>query len=153
MNTNVNIKLIKRRDLYRGIITADEIIKAYQDAFGIQWWHKYVGLADFQLADETYFEANREEIKKVLEQDQIDKEIYKAEEFDCDNYSFALMGSFHHNRETAPMPIFITWVLTREGGHALLSFYEAGKVFLIEPQTDEIIPGVPADWALILLCG
>ena len=62
------------------------------------------------------------------------------------------MGVFHQNKETAAMPIFITWVLMPQGGHAVLSYYVAGTVRIIEPQTDDVFE-VPTDWKLLLLCG
>ena len=70
----------------------------------------------------------------------------------CDDFAFRLMGVFHQDRRTAAMPIFITWVMTPQGGHAVLSYYVAGVVRIIEPQTDAIFP-VPGGWELILLCG
>jgi len=70
----------------------------------------------------------------------------------CDDFAFRLMGVFHQNRETAAMPIFITWVLTPQGGHAVLSCYVTGRIRIIEPQTDDI-SSVPAGWKLMLLCG
>jgi len=70
----------------------------------------------------------------------------------CDDFAFRLMGVFHQDLRTAAMPIFITWVGTPEGGHAVLSYYKNGKVKIIEPQNDEIY-AVPKSWALMLLCG
>jgi len=70
----------------------------------------------------------------------------------CDDYAFALMGAFHRDLETAAMPIFVTWVATPSGGHALISFYYEGEVVMIEPQNDEVF-SVPENWTLKLLCG
>lgn len=143
---------IKRRIVRRGPITQSELKSAYKKTFGVSWWQEIFGLVDFKFADQTYAEADLEEMNKVIEKDQTDKQEWVSEDFDCDDHAFSLMGAFHHNRETAAMPIFITWVSTPLGGHAVLSFYKEGKVQIIEPQTDEIFD-VPGNWGLILLCG
>lgn len=75
----------------------------------------------------------------------------------CDDFAFRLMGVFHQDRRTAAMPIFITWVSWDEPdyglvGHAVLSFYSKGKVYIIEPQTDEVYE-VPFYWNLDMICG
>lgn len=70
----------------------------------------------------------------------------------CDDFSFRLMGVFHQNPKTAAMPIFLTCVMTSQGGHAVLSYYYKGKVNIIEPQRDWIY-NVPTDWTLMLMFG
>ena len=128
------------------------IQRAYEIAFEVKWWHTLVGLAHFEFDDEEYVAPELEEIEKVLAADQGDKEQYVANDFDCDDFSYALMGAFHKNRMTAAMPIFITKVLTPQGGHALISFYHKDTVTLIEPQTDQLFE-VPPGWALMSLTG
>ena len=141
--------MIKPRNTIRGAIPNHKILDAYRKVFHYPWW--LFGRA-FYLADQYYQETDEELILNILAQDRTDLEEYVAEDFDCDDYAFRLMGVFHQNRETAAMPIFITWVLTPQGGHAVLSYYVNGTVRIIEPQTDNVF-GVPADWKLMLLCG
>jgi len=136
------------RDLLSGsIIPATEIIKAYRKTFKVKRWCKNI----FFMADKYYKEVDEDIINSVLTQDKIDAEQYVKEYFDCDDFAFSLMGTFHKNEDTAAMPIFVTWVLTPQGGHAVLSYY-SGEVNIIEPQNDEIYP-VPKNWKLLLLCG
>jgi hypothetical protein len=105
------------------------------------------------LADEEYKEVDEELIQMILDADLGDREDYEAEYYDCDDFAFNLIGVFHQNKETAAMPIFITWVNTLGGGHAVLSYLNSlGEVKIIEPQNDEIY-FVPKDWSLVLLCG
>ena len=154
--------MFKIRNLVKGNIPAWEIRKAYKKAFNIstpsfrerllmaitgQGWQ-----SPFFFADNYYKETDEELIRQILKEDETDLQEYVAEEFDCDDSAFRLMGVFHQNRETAAMGIFITWVMTPRGGHALLSYYVDGEVKLIEPQNDKIFP-VPRGWELILLCG
>jgi hypothetical protein len=144
----------------QGDITAAEIQVAYEGSFGIagdDWLHKLLRLfltirTPFYFADQYYKPVDQELLQMILDADTGDKEEYETEYYDCDDFAFRLMGWFHMDRDAAAWPIFITWVNTSQGGHAVLSYYQDGQVFIIEPQTDQVFP-VPADWSLILLCG
>ena len=144
--------MIKTRQTVRGAIPGSEIQKAYQEVFKVPWWRMWFS-SPFKLADQSYLEADEVLIGAILGQDKTDLEQYQAEEFDCDDFAFRLMGAFHNNLKTAAMPIFITWIAMPQGGHALLSYYSQGQVKIIETQTDEIIFTVPKNWQLLLLCG
>lgn len=151
---------LRPRNTAAGDISAAEIKAAYQRAFhlaGEGWLLQLLRLfydirSVFNFADEYYKEVDVELLEMILDADQGDKEEYEAEWYDCDDFAFRLMGIFHCDREAAAMPIFITWVVTPQGGHAVISYYKAGEVGIIEPQSDEIFP-VPEDWTLMLLCG
>jgi len=170
--------VIKRRIKNRGGIPAKEIANAYIKQFKVSFWDRLFGRTSLQLADANYEEANPIIIEAILFEDKTDKEEYIAEIFDCDDFTYALMGVFHQRPEAVAMPIFITWVaigiIGRLGkikfiaksiinrmtfgifgeveGHALLSYYYEGHIFMVEPQTDEVFKP-PEDWRLILLCG
>ena len=135
------------------MITSLEIKDIYVKTFGVSWWQELFGMVKFCFGDLQYEDLDLEEVKKVVASDEIDKMKYEAEEYDCEDYAFALMGALHHNRKTAAMPIFITWVSMPEGGHAVLSVVTKDRrVLIIEPQNDSIYP-VPNNWSLMLLCG
>jgi hypothetical protein len=148
------------RKTVRGDIPSSEIKAAYQKAFHIAgegWLQNLLRLfydirSVFNFADAYYKEADEELIQMILDADQGDKEEYETEWYDCDDFTFRLMGILHCDKEAAAMPIFIIWVSIPEGGHAVLSYYKDGQVKIIEPQTDQIFP-VPKDWSLMLLCG
>ena len=136
-------------------VNATDIVTAYQSAFNMSWWQFLLATLQgvFKMADQEYDEANPELIMQILEQDKTDLEKYKAEQFDCDDFAYRLMGVYHQDLRTAAMPIFITWVGMPNGyGHAVLSYYKDGKVTIIEPQNDDVY-AVPKDWTLILVCG
>lgn len=144
----------------QGEITAGELKAAYEAAFhigGNGWLDKLLSLflmirTPFYFADELYKPVAPDLLQLILDADTGDKEEYETEFYDCDDFAFRLMGWFHMDRDAAAWPIFITWVNTPQGGHAVLSFYQDGLVYIIEPQTDDVFP-VPADWTLMLLCG
>ena len=142
--------VIETRIANRGNISADEIKQAYIKAFeiGLCERHKVC----FHLADETYSMADPQKIKEILETDATDKMEYVPESVDCDDFAFRLMGIFHEDKDAVSMPIFLTWVLTPEDGHAVLSYCYQGQITIIEPQNDLEFP-VPEDWKLILIIG
>jgi len=158
---------MRYRQTDRGTVQAADIIAAYQAAFNIPWWRLLLStLATalrvggiFQLADASYREMTDDEERRLygfLEQDKTNLEYYVDGDFDCDDFGFRLHGALHIDLAFAAMPIFITWVSweTSEGtvGHAVLTYYKAGKIKYIEPQNDIIKP-IPEDWQLNLLCG
>jgi hypothetical protein len=144
----------------QGPITPAEIQPAYEQAFNVPcrkcikrllcWLSGFRG--PFYFADQYYQPVDEELLQMILDADTGDKEEYETEFYDCDDFAFRLMGWFHMDRDSATWPLFITWVETPQGGHAVLSYYQDGQVFIIEPQTDQVFP-VPMDWSLILLCG
>ena len=141
-----------------GTIYCGDIIAAYQEAFGMTWWQGLLSAFNgtFKMADAYYQRADTGIILDVLGKDKTDLEKYKAEDFDCDDFAFRLMGVFHSDPRTVAMPIFITWVEwyqdNQRYGHAVLSYYCKGIVYIIEPQNDNVFL-VPDGWSLNLLCG
>ena len=142
------------RNTVRGSVNAVDIITAYRKAFNMSWWQVLLATLQgvFKLADQYYQVADEAIILEILERDKTDLVLYVAEDNDCDDRAFRLMGVYHQDNRTVAMPIFITWVSMPEGGHAVLSYYKNGKVHIIEPQNDEVY-FVPKDWSLMLLCG
>lgn len=143
---------LKPRNTIRGDVPASEIQQAYIKAFKVSWWARFFGITKVALADATYSELDITKVKEVLSEDWTEKQKYVAEQFDCDDFAFALMGAFHQNVYTAAMPIFITWIITERGGHALISCYYKGSIILIEPQTDAFVV-MPEGCRLMLVCG
>ena len=157
--------MIKRRIGNKGDISAQEIEKAYRKAFNVPLVNiikrivlKVFGLNSLSLpflfADNCYKTASFHIIKQILKEtkEKFGCWVYKEEEADCDDATFWLMGVFHQDPRTVGMPIYITWVGTPEGGHAILSFYFSGTVYIIEPQ-DYTTFFVPKDWKLWALIG
>lgn len=148
------MKLIRKTP--RAGVNSTDIIAAYQAAFNMSWWQFLLATLQgvFKMADQSYDEASVSLINEILEQDKTDLEKYKAEQFDCDDFAYRLMGVFHQDLRTAAMPIFIIWIGLPDGyGHALLSYYKDNKVYLIEPQTDGVTDNIPLGTSLLLLCG
>ena len=149
---------VKGRMYVRGEIPSINIVDAYSKAFSIgsgwlSWLKMLIYGNPFKIADTYYQGADDDLIRMIVDADLGDKEDYETENYDCDDFAFRLMGILHCDKYAASMPIFITWVETPEGGHAVVSYIsEYGEVVIIEPQNDTMFP-VPLDWKLQLLCG
>jgi len=87
------------------------------------------------LSDEKYQLPTKDCIIKFLSLDDTDKRKYVPIWYDCDDFSFRLMGQFHRGN-WACLAIGIAWSST----HAYNIFIDSlGTVYVIEPQTDVII--------------
>ena len=63
----------------------------------------------------------------------------------CDDFSFALMGSVS-NPDWGALPFGIVWTTTPSGLHAVNCFIDKNReVWIIEPQNDNIFK-CPPDW-------
>lgn len=139
-------------------VSGAEIVAAYQEAFGMNWWQRFLCLFNgtFRMADPYYREADIEVIQEILRKDLTDRVKYILHDRDCDDSTFELMGVYHKDERACTYPIFITWVeWYKDGqryGHAVISYYYKGVVYIIEPQSDNIF-FPPPDWSLTLLCG
>ena len=144
----------KPRERGNGSVHYLDLMEAYRKAFRMSTWGYVVALITgvFKFENEWYKEVDEELIRLVLDADHGDKEEWVLDYYDCGGFTFNLMGVFHQNGETAAMPIFITWVDTPTGGHAVLSFDDGISVRIIEPQSDEIY-SIPNSWKPMLICG
>ena len=135
------------------VYTAQEIEKIYSKAFKVSWLQRLFNKISFQFADAKYYSAKYEDIVHIVKADNIQDMVYTSENYDCDDFAFALLGAFHRSWTTGKMAIFLTWAMTPLGGHAVVSFVdESGEIGIIEPQNDAIF-SVPPNWGLMLLCG
>lgn len=106
--------------------------------------------AKIYVADRYYYLCTLQDVFDFLDSDETDKEHYVSEWFDCDNFSFRLMGQFQVKPWSA-IAMAIVW----SGTHAYnLVVVTAEGVFLIEPQTDKLFrpnSGAVYDSELIII--
>lgn len=101
-------------------------------------------LAEFpEVGDNIYFVDSRyllvppDEVKRLLAWDATDSFVYVSERYDCDNYGLRLWGQVNSLPEWAGLSVGVIWF--SEPPHAVNVFVDVdGKVWLIEPQSDEI---------------
>jgi len=81
---------------------------------------------------------------------------YNFPKYDCEDRSFACMGAWHLNIDTAAMATYIVWVTYQEGGeekaHALNGYCTGENFFLYEPAQYKSFL-VPEFWMINVLIG
>jgi hypothetical protein len=106
--------------------------------------------AKLYLSDNDYYTCPKETIATFLSEDPTNLEQYTSELFDCDDFSFRLMGQFHV-KPYASLAFGIAWSEV----HAYNVFIDStGQVYLVEPQTDQILlpsNDISYDTALIII--
>jgi len=101
--------------------------------------------AAIHFADNDYKTTTKTEMKRFLKDDLVDKNIYISEFYDCDDFSFALMGEVSC-QEWGKLPFGILWTEVPGGAHAVNVFIDSSrKVWIIEPQNDKIFQ-CPDNW-------
>ena len=86
------------------------------------------------LADEKYKLATKTDIQIALLKDMTNLEQFKNIFYDCDEFSFRLMGAFN-DKKWGAFAFGIGW----SNVHAFNCFIDDEKQFwIVEPQTDEI---------------
>jgi hypothetical protein len=101
--------------------------------------------AKIYLTDARYRTILKEEMQEFLNLDDIDKREYVSDMYDCDDFSFALMGAIS-NPEWGDIAFGILFSKTPEGKHAINCFIDKNRqVWIIEPQNDAIF-ALPSTW-------
>ena len=119
----------------------------------------YAAFPDAQLyiSDHKFKTTTKEELMRFLKYDMTDAYNYTSEYYDCDDFSYALMGTLS-NPKWGCLPFGIMWTGTKfdsEGkataAHAVNFFIDASrKIWVIEPQNDKVFV-IPKTWKPFLL--
>lgn len=112
------------------VLDVDSVEKLLRDAFGER--------CILFLVDQKYRIPTLESFRKFLQEDKTNLYKYVGEWFDCDDFSFRLMGQI-----SIPGWSDITFGIATSMFHAynclIAEEDHEAKVFLVEPQTDEIL--------------
>jgi len=108
-------------------------------------------------SDSIYSTTSIDELKRFLRDDKTNEYRYISEYYDCDDYSFRLMGQIHCV-EWGALPFGIMWVVIMIGTdrkkwkqHAVNCFIDKdNKFWLVEPQTDQITE-VPSNYKIFFI--
>ncbi len=85
-------------------------------------------------SDNKYWLCTEADLKAFLDMDTTNRESYMAEEYDCDDFSYHLLGQLSV-KEWAGIAAGIVWT----DKHALNCFIDdTGKFWFIEPQNDKL---------------
>jgi len=120
---------------------------------------KYLGhlyVKHFLLGDKTATPANLDVLNNQAWKLGVADIPYSFPDYDCEDRSFACMGAWHLNAETAKMATYIAWVsyAGEEGmkAHALNAACVSGKFFFYEPAQYKFFE-IPDFWMLNVLMG
>jgi len=90
--------------------------------------------AHVYLSDSAYYLCSKADIETFLAQDATNKQNFVAETFDCDDFSYRLMGQLSIPSWSA-IAFGIVWTNT----HALNCFIDdTGKFYFVEPQSGKL---------------
>lgn len=116
----------------RAEITITDLYKLLRDAFPE---------ASIYLSDKVYNLCNLEDIEEFLKQDKTNHSKYVPEDYDCDDFSYRLMGQF-----SIPGWSSLAFGIFWSDVHALNAFIDQNLDFwYIEPQSDGVSNKL-ADW-------
>jgi hypothetical protein len=86
------------------------------------------------ISDNRYFLCSHDDIDSFLARDITNKNQYVAEEYDCDDFSYRLMGQFSV-KDWSGIALGIVWTDL----HALNCLIDdTGMFYFIEPQSDKL---------------
>jgi len=95
--------------------------------------HSRFPSAQVWLSDGDYRLCSGQDMDKILEADDTNKGVYKADTFDCDDFAYRLMGQLCIP-EYSDLAFGIVWTDL----HAMNVFVDNSRqVWFLEPQSDE----------------
>lgn len=88
--------------------------------------------------DRNYKTTTTDELKRFLRYDRIDENSYIPDIYDCDDFSFALVGSI--NQHWGCLSLGAMWIKhSHKKPHALNFFIDKErKIWIVEPQSDKV---------------
>ena len=90
--------------------------------------------AGLYISDRSFLLCNNDDIARFLVEDETNHTKYETEVYDCDNFSYRLMGQL-----SIPQWSDLSFGIIWTKGHALNCLVtESRELLLVEPQTDEI---------------
>jgi hypothetical protein len=97
------------------------------------------------LSDNSYKTTKKSEFERFIAEDITDQWQYVPEFFDCDDFSFSIMGQLS-NPDWGALTFGILWTNTPNGAHAVNCFIDKDReVWILEPQNDQLYR-LPGNW-------
>jgi hypothetical protein len=101
--------------------------------------------AQILLSDNLYKITSIDDLLLYLKSDITDIYKYISEYYDCDDFSYSLMGQLS-NPQWGSTAFGILWTDVPDGAHAVNCFIDKNRdVWIIEPQNDKIFR-LPSIW-------
>ena len=123
-------RLFKSKTIY----PTSRAVVSYQGLYTILR-QRFPDEGQLYLSDRIYRLPSKEDIKAFLAQDKTNHEKYVAEDYDCDDFAYRLMGQF-----SVPIWSALAFGIVWTDLHALnCCVAENQKFYFIEPQNDKIM--------------
>ena len=124
-------------------ISAAELEDLILDTFG-KGYSYYI-----LISDDRFRTISVEAMKKLLSEDDTDALPYVPTYSDCDDFADALLGSLTRRTWTQGFAIGELWYVNYEKGfgHAVNVFTDGAKIYVVEPQNDNIVEWGKGDYS------
>lgn len=123
-------------------------VKEINEAVNTQLDGKLSKIRMIHTPDPEYYNPTMDEVKQILEETKIERLTYKKNKFDCDNFALGLKWkvgktALKEDHREVEYCIGIVWGKIKMNdqwvNHAINWFIDdQGKIWLIEPQNDEV---------------
>jgi hypothetical protein len=114
------------------IIKAEDLENLILKTFGDNYQYHIL------ISDEYFRVITKEQMEKLLKEDDTDTLPYINVYADCDDFSDVLLGQLTRKTWTQGYAIGQIWWLCSAFGHAQNLFTDGKQIFIVEPQNDEI---------------
>jgi len=105
------------------------------------------------ISDEWFRVITKEQMEKLLKEDDTDALPYIRVVADCDDFSDVLLGQLTKKTWNQGYAIGQLWYYTESFGHAVNLFCDGQKIWVVEPQLDLIVEwgtGYYRGWAYMV---
>jgi hypothetical protein len=99
------------------------------------------------ISDEKFRVISKDQMEKLLKEDDTDTLNYIPTYADCDDFSDVLLGQLTRKTWVQGFAIGQLWYYAPTFGHAVNVFCDGQKIFVVEPQNDSIVEWGTGDYS------
>jgi len=119
-------------------ITAEKLEDLILATFGVEYQYHVL------ISDEKFRAITKQQMEQLLREDDTDTLPYTCWS-DCDDFSDTLLGTLTRKTWSQGFCLGQLWYYTPKWGHAVDLFCDGDKIWLVEPQNDNIFEW-PSDY-------
>jgi hypothetical protein len=124
-------------------VSADQLEDLILKTFGSNYQYHVL------ISDEKFRAITREQVEKLLKEDDTDTLNYIPEYFDCDDFSDVWLGQLTRRTHDQGFALGQLWYINEQKGfgHAVNLFCDGQKIWIVEPQSDLIVEWGTGDYS------
>jgi len=122
-------------------ITAEQLEDLILKTFGSDYEYHVL------ISDEKFRIITKDQMQQLLEEDDTDTLPYILTYADCDDFSDVLLGQLTRKTWVQGFAIGQLWYFNPRFGHAVNLFCDGKKIWIIEPQNDQIVEWGTGDYS------